>query len=87
MPEESGNVKFTSGAEIQSLLDRLERERVPAGARMQCRVCWHVYDPAEGCPEESIPPGTDFRDLPDTFICPDCGQMKSSFIEITDEEK
>ena len=60
--------------------DRLAAERVPPDARMQCKVCWYVYDPAEGCPEENILPGTPFRDLPDEFVCPDCGPPKSAFI-------
>ena len=47
---------------------------------MQCKVCWYIYDPAEGCPEENILPGTPFRDLPDEFVCPDCGHPKSAFI-------
>ena len=61
-------------------LDRLAAERVPPDARMQGKVCWYVYDPAEGCPEENILPGTPFRDLPDEFVCPDCGHPKSAFI-------
>ena len=31
-------------------------------------------------PEENILPGTPYRDLPDEFVCPDCGHPKSAFI-------
>ena len=24
--------------------------RIPQDARLECRICWHVYDPAEGDP-------------------------------------
>lgn len=79
MPEENSG-RFTKGSEIEALLDRLAAERVLPDARMQCKVCWYIYDPAEGCPEENILPGTPFRDLPDEFVCPDCGHPKSAFI-------
>jgi rubredoxin len=31
---------------------------------MECRVCWRVYDPAEGDPVWRIEPGVAFEDLP-----------------------
>jgi rubredoxin len=47
--------------------------------RWRCTVCDHIYDPAEGDPASGIPPGTAFDDLPDTWICPDCGAGKQDF--------
>lgn len=44
--------------------------------RYRCMVCDHVYDPAEGDPAASIPPGTAFEDLPDSWTCPDCGARR-----------
>ena len=82
MPEEKKDPKFVSGEEIEALLDRLSQERIPPDAKVQCKVCWYVYDPAEGCPQESIDPGTPFADLPDSFVCPDCGHPKTSFIPV-----
>ncbi|MEI2624691.1 MAG: rubredoxin [Giesbergeria sp.] len=34
------------------------RSQVPADARLECKICWWVYDPAEGDPVWQIPPGT-----------------------------
>jgi len=54
----------------------------PKGKPMQkweCVVCGHIYDPAEGDPEQNIPPGTAFEDLPDDWVCPDCGAGKEDF--------
>lgn len=54
----------------------------PKGDPMQkweCIVCGHIYDPAEGDPEQGIPPGTPFEDLPDDWVCPDCGAEKEDF--------
>ncbi len=47
--------------------------------RYQCGACFHVYDPEEGDPATGIPPGTAFEDLPDTWMCPDCGATKADF--------
>jgi rubredoxin len=32
--------------------------------RYHCLLCGHIYDPREGDPGSSIPPGTAFEDLP-----------------------
>ena len=44
-----------------------------------CEICGWVYDPAVGLPEEGIAPGTPFEDLPEDFVCPDCGVGKEDF--------
>jgi rubredoxin len=45
----------------------------------ECVVCGYIYDEEEGIPEEGIPPGTPFDDLPDDWVCPLCGASKSEF--------
>lgn len=52
--------------------------------RYRCLVCEHVYDPAEGDPASDVPPGTAFEDLPETWMCPDCGAGKADFEPIQD---
>ena len=47
--------------------------------RFECMVCGHIYDEKEGDPDSGIPPGTKFADLPDDWVCPDCGAQKSEF--------
>ncbi len=47
--------------------------------RWECQICGFVYDEAEGLPEESIAPGTRWGDIPDDWVCPDCGAAKSEF--------
>lgn len=44
----------------------------PVGARMECKICWAVYDPAQGEEEWQIPAGTEFWDLPAEWRCPVC---------------
>lgn len=45
----------------------------------QCVLCAFVYDEAAGLPEEGIPPGTRWADVPETFGCPDCSAKKADF--------
>ena len=49
-----------------------------------CTVCDYVYDPEVGDPDNGIAPGTAFEDLPDDWVCPDCGVDKEEFEAIAD---
>jgi len=53
--------------------------------RLECKICWHVYDPAEGDPVWQIPPGTPFAELPAHWTCPDCSATKDQFLVLRDE--
>jgi len=53
--------------------------------RYRCLVCSRTYDPAEGDPDGGIPPGTAFEDIPDTWVCPDCGATKADFEPIEED--
>jgi len=53
---------------------------LPADARLECKICWHVYDPADGDPESQTPPGTAFADLPAHWTCPQCDSPKQGFL-------
>jgi rubredoxin len=44
-----------------------------------CITCGWIYNPAEGDPENGIPPGTPFSNLPDDWTCPACGVGKERF--------
>jgi len=44
-----------------------------------CTICGYVYDPAEGDTGSGVAPGTAFDDLPDDWVCPDCGVGKDMF--------
>lgn len=47
--------------------------------KWQCIVCGFIYDEAEGLLEEGIPPGTRWEDIPEDWVCPDCGTGKQDF--------
>jgi rubredoxin len=44
-----------------------------------CVICGFVYDEALGRPEDGIPAGTQWDDVPLNWVCPDCGASKEDF--------
>ena len=53
--------------------------------KYRCLICSYIYDPAVGDPENEIPAGTAFTDLPDDWLCPDCGVGKDEFEPVDDD--
>jgi rubredoxin len=47
--------------------------------KYRCIPCGYIYDPAKGDPDNGIAPGTSFEDLPDDWVCPECGVDKDLF--------
>ena len=47
--------------------------------KYRCTVCGYIYDPAKRDPADGVEPGTAFEDLPDDWVCPECGAPKSDF--------
>lgn len=47
--------------------------------KWECTVCGYVYDPEEGDPDNSVPPGTPWDEVPDDWVCPICGAGKLDF--------
>ena len=58
--------------------------RIDAATRLECRICWYIYDPAEGDAVEQIPPGTAFADLPDHWRCPQCDAARDMFLPLAE---
>ncbi len=49
----------------------------------------YIYDPSVGDinlidEDNPIPPGVAFEDLPENWICPECGDPKDHFVPIND---
>lgn len=44
-----------------------------------CLVCGLVYDEEQGWPDEGIASGTRWEDVPDNWLCPECGAGKEDF--------
>jgi len=52
--------------------------------KYKCIMCGYIYDPAAGDPDNGVDPGTAFEDLPDGWVCPDCGAGKDEFEPLED---
>jgi rubredoxin len=48
--------------------------------RLECGICWWVYDPALGDDTRNVPPGTPFAALPDDWCCPGCDAPRHKFM-------
>ncbi|MFT5708015.1 MAG: rubredoxin-NAD+ reductase, partial [Oceanospirillaceae bacterium] len=50
-----------------------------------CIICGWIYDETKGSPSDGLAPGTRWEDIPDDWVCPDCGVGKADFemLEIT----
>ncbi len=44
-------------------------------------MCGYIYDPKKGDPDNGVQPGTAFEDLPEDWVCPECGAGKEEFEE------
>ena len=53
----------------------------PIGASYICSGCGYEYDPAQGDEAAEIPPETLFEQLPEDWVCPECGEGKEQFIK------
>ena len=47
--------------------------------KYECLVCGWIYDPAVGDPDNGVEPGTAFEDVPEDWVCPECGAGKDMF--------
>lgn len=48
-----------------------------------CLICGFIYAEAAGMPEEGIPVGTRWEDIPLNWVCPECGARKTDFEMVT----
>ena len=47
-----------------------------------CDICGWIYDPELGDPDNGVAAGTAFSDIPEGWICPECGVGKDEFSEV-----
>ena len=51
-------------------------------SKYKCLVCGYIYYPSVGDPDNGIAPGTSFEDLPESWVCPECGVGKDQFEKV-----
>lgn len=54
----------------------------PIGPKYVCNGCAYEYIPEFGDEDSDIAPGTQFKDLPEEWVCPECAEPKSNFIDM-----
>lgn len=59
-----------------------DRSKLSHATRLECKICWWVYDPALGDPVWQIEPGTPFSQLPEHWRCPECDGAADQFMVI-----
>jgi rubredoxin len=59
-------------------LDQVDADSRPL-KRWMCLGCGFSYDEALGLPEHGLAPGTAWEDIPEEWVCPDCGTPKGGF--------
>lgn len=62
--------------------NHLTQHREADGKKYRCSVCGYIYDPEKGDPENSVDPGTGFKELPDIWVCPVCYADKNEFLKL-----
>ena len=64
-------------------IEKKPKEKSGQGAKdmkkYKCLICGYIYDPAAGDPDNGVAAGTAFEDLPDDWVCPECGAGKDEF--------
>jgi len=62
-----------------------DASRIAPRTRLECKICWYVYDPDAGDPVWQVPPGTPFADLPEHWACPNCAGDRTHFLVLADD--
>jgi rubredoxin len=65
-------------------VDERARAAADLGPRLECKICWTVYDPALGDEVWQVPPGTPFAQLPPHWTCPTCSAEQHAFLRLDD---
>jgi rubredoxin len=59
-----------------------DRSRLAPDTRLECKICWWVYDPAQGDATWQIASGTPFTALPPHWRCPQCDGDAEQFMVV-----
>ncbi len=63
-----------------------DNDRIADATRLECGVCWWVYDPAEGDSGAGVPAGTPFAALPEQWRCPRCDNARNQFMVLAESQ-
>ena len=73
-----------SAATYVNLRTEKQNRGVNTMKKYKCTICGYIYDPAVGDPDNGVEAGAAFEDLPDDWVCPECGAGKNEFEALED---
>jgi rubredoxin/flavin reductase (DIM6/NTAB) family NADH-FMN oxidoreductase RutF len=79
-----GRTPKTAATYIKKKSAAKQKEGVTNMKKYKCLLCGYIYDPALGDPDNGVEAGTAFEDLPDGWVCPDCGASQDEFEALDD---
>lgn len=59
-----------------------DNSKIDDTSTLECKICWHIYDPKIGDSYWQVPPETPFSQLPDHWTCPNCDGAKNDFMVV-----
>lgn len=62
-------------------MKRRAAKQAPTYKLYHCAGCGYEYNAGVGDIENDVTPGTLFKDIPEEWVCPECGEEKDAFIE------
>jgi len=79
-----GKTPKTAATYIETKPKAKKKEGARGMKKYECLICGYIYDPAVGDPDNGVEPGTAFENLPDNWVCPECGADKEEFEPVED---
>ena len=79
-----GRTPRTAATYIEKKPKKISEQGAKDMKKYKCLMCGYIYDPAVGDPDNGVEAGTAFENLPDDWVCPDCGVGKDEFEPVED---
>ena len=77
---DDGNAKKPAPPMVKMKRTVIEEAAPAPVGRYVCLGCGYEYIPEKGDEEGEVRPGTGYKELPEDWVCPECGEAKSNFI-------
>jgi len=79
-----GRTPRTAATYIEKKPKKISEQGAKEMKKYKCLMCGYIYDPDVGDPDNGVEAGTAFENLPDDWVCPDCGVGKDEFEPVED---
>jgi flavin reductase (DIM6/NTAB) family NADH-FMN oxidoreductase RutF/rubredoxin len=79
-----GRTPRTAATYIEKKPKKISGQGAKEMKKYKCLMCGYIYDPAVGDPDNGVEANTAFENLPDDWVCPDCGVGKDEFEPLED---